>query len=185
MSAEEFYAWQLDQEDRYELVDGVPVLHRMMSGASNFHDTVVVNCIVALQVQLRGGPRRVASADTAVRTAIRRSRRPDLTVDCAPPEPGSYEAHRPTLVLEVLSPSNRGLDWVRKQEEYKRLPSVAYVIYAAADSAEAVLLTRTDEGWADEPFSGLDAVIGLPAIGARLALADMYDGIPLTGEPAG
>ncbi len=42
MSVEEFFAWQLDQEERYELVDGVPVPLRGMTGASNVHDAIVV-----------------------------------------------------------------------------------------------------------------------------------------------
>ena len=183
MTVEEFYVWQLDREDRYELIDGVPVLHRMMSGASNFHDAVVVNAIAALQSQLRGSRCRVTTADTSIRTAIARTRRPDLSVDCAPPKAGSYETHRATLVLEVLSPSTRRIEWVRKLEEYKRLPTLTYIIYAEPDAAEAVLLTRTVDGWADEPFNGLDAVIDLPEIGAQLALADMYEGVPLGPEP--
>ena len=40
----------------------------------------------------------MASANTA--------RRPNVSVDCAPPRAASYEAHRPTVVIEVLSPSN-------------------------------------------------------------------------------
>ena len=38
MSVEEFLVWQLAQEDRYELVEGIPV--KMMAGASNFHDVI-------------------------------------------------------------------------------------------------------------------------------------------------
>lgn len=179
MTVEEFYVWQLDQEDRYELIDGVPVLHRMMSGASNFHDAVVVNCLIALGNQLRGGRCRVTTADTAVRTSISRTRRPDLSVDCAPPEDGSYETHRPTLVLEVFSPSTRRIDWLRKLEEYKRLPTLAYILYAEPGEAQAMLLTRTADGWSDETFIGPDAIIELPAIGVRLALGEMYEGVPV------
>jgi len=35
MTPEEFYEWQLDQDERYELVDGVPVPLRATAGASN------------------------------------------------------------------------------------------------------------------------------------------------------
>jgi Uma2 family endonuclease len=102
LTPEEFFAWQEDQEERYELVDGVPVPLRGMTGASNAHDAVVVNTIVSLGNQLRGGPCRVATADTAIRTGIRNIRRPDVTVEYAPIDPRSYEAHAPRLVVEVL-----------------------------------------------------------------------------------
>lgn len=99
MTPDEFYLWQLDQDERYELVDGAPVLLRAMTGASNAHDVILVNCISELHSRLRGKPCRVASADTALRTGIRSARRPDVTVDCAPPEANSYEAHKPRSSL--------------------------------------------------------------------------------------
>ncbi|KAA2237922.1 Uma2 family endonuclease [Salinarimonas soli] len=182
MSAEEFLAWQLDQEERYELVDGFPVPLRGMTGASNVHDVLVVNMIASLAVQLRGGPCRVATADTAIRTSIRNIRRPDVSVDCAPPDRRSQEAQAPTLVVEVLSPSNRPADRLRKIEEYKRLPTLLYILFVEPDAMRAVLLERTDEGWRDEAFEGSDAAIALPRIGATLTLRDVYEGAPPDGS---
>lgn len=180
MTVEEFFAWQLDQEERYELVDGIPVPLRGMTGASNAHDAIVVNLIISLGSQLRGGPCRVASADTAVRTAIRRLRRPDVTVECAPVDPTSYEARAPKLLVEVLSPSTRRIDQVRKPEEYKRLPTVAAILFVEPAQAQALLLSRQADGtWLDTPFQGLEAVIPLPEIGASLTLRDVYEGVPL------
>lgn len=180
MTVEEFFAWQLDQEERYELVDGVPVPLRGMTGASNAHDAIAVNIIISLGNQLRGGPCRVATADTAVRTTIRRVRRPDVTVECAPVDPASYEARAPKLLVEVFSPSTRRIDQVRKPEEYKRLPTLAAVLFIEPAQAQALLLSRQPDGtWLDTPFQGLDAVIPLPEIGASLRLRDAYEGVPI------
>ncbi len=38
-----------------------------------------------------------------------------------------------------------------------------------------MLYRRKGDTWAEENFEGLDAVITLPAIGAQLALADIYE----------
>lgn len=180
MTVEEFFAWQLDQEERYELVDGIPVPLRGMTGASNAHDGIVVNIIASLHDQLRGGPCRVATADTAVRTAIRGVRRPDVTVECTPIDPASYEARAPKLLVEVLSPSTRRIDELRKPEEYKRLPTTAAILFIEPRQAQALLLARQSDGtWLDTPFQGLDALILLPEIGASLALRDVYEGVPL------
>lgn len=183
MSVEEFFEWQLDQEERYELVDGVPVPLRGMTGASNFHDTTATNIIGLLWQQLRGSPCRVTTADTAVRTSIRQVRRADATVECAPPQANSYEAHAPRLLVEVVSPSNRPIDRIRKIEEYKRLPTLTGILFVEPSEPRAVLLTRqADGGWLDTPFQGLDAVVSLPDIGASLALRDIYEGVPLDPE---
>ena len=49
MTAEEFFTWHEHQEDRYELVEGVPV--KMMTGASNYHD--VKGCSLKIRPKLR------------------------------------------------------------------------------------------------------------------------------------
>jgi len=84
MTADEFLVWNLSQDERYELIDGVPVPLRAMNGASNVHDMIVVNIIIALGNKLRSNRCRPTTADTAVRTAIKRVRRPDVTVECGP-----------------------------------------------------------------------------------------------------
>ncbi|HEX8165236.1 MAG TPA: Uma2 family endonuclease [Beijerinckiaceae bacterium] len=180
MTPEEFFAWQERQEERYELVDGIPVPLRGMTGASNAHDAVAVNVIINLGNQLRGGPCRVATADTAVRTTIRGIRRPDVTVECAPIDRQSYEAHAPRLVVEVLSPSTRNLDRIRKLEEYKRLPTLGLIMFIEPGVPQVLLLRREGQGeWRDEAFTGLEAVVPLPELGASLALRDIYEGVPL------
>jgi Uma2 family endonuclease len=179
MTPEEFFAWQLDQEDRYELVDGIPVPLRGMTGASNAHDAVAVNIIISLGNQLRRGPCRVATADTAVRTSIRGIRRPDVTVECAPIDPKSYEAHAPKLVVEVLSPSTRQMDRIRKVEEYKRLPTLTAIMLVEPGVANVLVLRRDGAEWRDEAYAGTDSVVPLPEIGASLTLRDVYEGVPL------
>jgi Uma2 family endonuclease len=184
MTPEEFFAWQEGQEERYELVDGIPVPLRGMTGASNSHDAVVINTIISLGNQLRGVPCRVASADTAVRTSIRGIRRPDVKVECAPVERSSYEAHAPRLIVEVLSPSTRQIDRIRKLEEYKRLPTLETIMFVEPNLSQVLLLRReVTREWRDEAFAGLETVIPLPEIAATLPLRDIYEGIPLD-EPS-
>ena len=179
LTPEEFFAWQLGQEDLYELVDGVPVrMLKMMTGASAQHDRVVVNVIATLHAQLRGSACRPTTDDIALRTKIRTVRRPDVTVECAELVRNTYESREPKLVVEVLSPSTTDIDRFRKLEEYKRHPSLAYILLIDTRAPTATLYARSDEGaWETQDFTGLDAMIDLPQIGARLALADVYDGL--------
>ena len=52
MTVEEFFVWQQGQEDRYELVEGVPVILRdpitMMTGASSLHDRITSNVLLVM-----------------------------------------------------------------------------------------------------------------------------------------
>ncbi len=182
MTPEEFYLWQLDQDERYELVDGVAKPLRAMTGASNAHDVIAINCIVELANRLKGGPCRVASADTALRTTIRSARRPDVTVDCAPPRADSYEAHHPMVVVEVLSPSTSKVDRFIKLEEYRRHPTIRHILLVDPDAIAAVHYSRPEGGeGTDTELSGAEAVIEFTASDVTLPLGALYDRLRPTG----
>jgi Uma2 family endonuclease len=166
MTPEEFFIWQLDQDERYERVEGV---------------------VAPLRARLHGKPCRVASADTALRTSIRSARRPDVTVDCAPPRGDSYEAHRPTVVVEVPSPSTRKIDRFAKLEEYRRHPSMRHMLLVDPDTISAKLYSRVEgRDWSDVDLIGSEAIIELAAIEVTLPLGALYERIeqPAGGEGA-
>ena len=181
MTVEEFFVWQQGQEDRYELVEGVPL--KLMTGASEVHDVIVTNIIIALGNQLRGKPCRPATADLAVRTKIKSLRRADILVTCDndPPRYDSYSARNPRLVIEVLSPSNKGASWQRKLEEYRRMAGLTYILLVDSEAEQVVFLSRSGEQWTHDDFDGRDAVIPLPEIECNLAMADVYDGVTIEG----
>jgi len=182
MTQDEFLLWCLDQEARYELVEGVPV--EMMTGASNRHDQVIINLIIALGVQLRGTPCRPATADIAVKTRRNSIRRPDVTVTCDPPLPDTYDAEKARMMVEVLSPSNRGIAWQRKLEEYRRRDGLSYILLVETESIGATLLYRTSDevAWDSLDVDRLDETIDLPLIGCRLPMADIYAGIDFDAD---
>ena len=138
MTPEEFYRWSGEEGARYELVDGVPL--RTMTGASQKHDTITLNVLAALRRKLRGSPCRAHTADIAIATMSGNLRRPDAQVDCGSRADTAYEATSPRLVVEVLSPSTRQTDLVLKLEEYKALPSLAYILLVEPDVPRALLL---------------------------------------------
>ncbi|MET7248345.1 Uma2 family endonuclease [Methylobacterium sp. EM32] len=174
MTPEEFFAWQEHQDEPFELVDGVPVpKHRMMTRASVQHDRVTVN-IITLGNQLRGSRCRPTTDDVSLRTSITTIRRPDVTIECGEMVYNTYEAREPHLVVEVASPSTFGVDQTLKLEEYKRHPTLRCILLIETVAPVALLYRRDGVEWRPERIEGLDAVIDLPEIGARLALADVY-----------
>lgn len=172
MEADEFLLWCLDQEQRYELVDGVPV--EMMAGASRIHDRIVVNIIASLHQQLGSGPCHPTTADTGLRTRIRSVRRPDAMVTCDPPKPNLYEALEPHLAVEVISKSNTGIAWERKLKEYRRHEKLEYILLVDSEVAAVTLFERTKTGWDVLDLERFFDVVELPTISCRLSLADIY-----------
>jgi Uma2 family endonuclease len=166
---------------RYELVDGFPV--KMMTGASERHDRIVVNIIISLGTQLRGTRCRSVTDDVAVRTRINSLRRPDITVTCGEARDDSYEAQEPKMIVEVLSPSDAGVAWQRKLEEYRRLSGLAHILLVDTRRPDATLLQRAATEWEPVDADNLDAAFDLSSIGCRLAMRDIYEGVTL--EEAG
>jgi Uma2 family endonuclease len=183
MTVDEFFAWQAKQDKLYELVDGVPVLPlKMMTGASQAHDRVVVNIIRELSNQLRRGPCRPTTDDLAVRIPSRNIRRPDVTVECGEAGLRDMAVADPRVVIEVLSPSTMSFDRVRKLPEYQSIASMAHILLVDTEQPRIDLWSREPDGsWRTFALDGLDAKLELPAVGASLSLADIYEG--LTFEP--
>lgn len=185
MTGDEFLIWNLSQDQRFELIDGVPVPLRAMAGASNFHDRVVTNLISLLVTKLRGSGCGPYTADTALRTAIKRFRRPDVTVDCSDPRPGTYESNKPSAVFEVLSPTTRKTDSGLKLIEYQRHPTLQTIVHIDPDQMDVAVFTRDSTGqWIGERFAAPTDKIVIAGTSATLTLAEIYDGIPVApGEP--
>jgi Uma2 family endonuclease len=177
MTPDAFLDWCQDQEGRWELYHGIPI--EMMTGASNAHDDLVINVIAALKERLRGKPCRPRTADVASRMQGGNIRRPDISVDCGPRDPRSLETTAPTVFIEVLSPSTRSFDLLRKPEEYKRVPSLRNILLIDPDMARVWVWSRSDDQtpWSDHDAVGVDAVIALPAVGVDLPLAVIYEGV--------
>jgi len=122
MSVEEFFAWQQRQDDRYELVEGVPL--KLMTGASLQHDRITSNVLIDLGNQLDGTPCWPATADVALRTKIRSLRRADVLVTCDEPRLDTYEANDPKMVVEdfpAYDPDANPDEWVWSWAKYGEL----------------------------------------------------------------
>jgi Uma2 family endonuclease len=184
MTVEEFLQWNLFQDERHELVDGVPVPLRAMAGTTAEHDTITVNIIVALGQQLRNSSRKPRTADTAVRTKIKRVRCPDVTIECGGLELGALEARNPIAAFEVLSPTTRRLDRSVKLQEYLKHPTLRVIVHIDPLEMDVLVYTRNTDGtWDDTRLEYADDVLRVPETPVALSLATIYEGVPVVRLP--
>jgi Uma2 family endonuclease len=169
-----FLAWEEQQPERYEFLDG---LVRMMTGGTEDHDRLSVNLIRLLANALRGGPCSVhASNLKIVSRAGNASMYPELFVRCGPREGKRTRIEDAVVAVEVLSPSTAQDDLTRKRRAYTALPTMRVVVYASQDEPRLDLVRgRPDGRLDDEVVEGLDGVLELPEIGASLAMAEIYE----------
>ncbi len=177
-----FFAWQERQSERYELVDGRPL--KMMAGARNVHDDIVVNCLVSLGNQLRGGPCRPFTGDGSVETLPGQIRRPDLGVDCGHRDPNGLKAAAPRMIIEVLSPGTRDFDTIEKIGEYKAVASLDHIVFVEPNAPQVVHWTRDPErSWVQNMIEDMDGSLDLPDLGVALPLREIYDGVTFPTGP--
>ena len=171
---DEFLAWENEQDERYEFLDG---LVRMMTGGTEDHDRLSVNLIALLRNALRGGPCSVhASNLKVVSRAGNASIYPELFVRCGPREGKRTWIEDAVVAVEVLSPRTAKDDLTRKRRAYTMLPTMRVVVYASQDEPRLDLVRRWPDGtFADEAVEGLDGMLDLPEIGVRLAMAEIYE----------
>jgi Uma2 family endonuclease len=172
---ETFQRWVVNQERRYEWLEGKII---MMVDVSRGHARIVTRLIIALSAALDPDRYGIATAEFGVNTG--RSRRyPDVLVEAASPDLKARTSEAPIFIAEVLSPSTRSADLTKKPAEYGELTSLQTYAVFSQDEPKVWVWQRGEAGLPNKPelLEGRDARLEIPALGATLALADIYRGI--------
>lgn len=167
-------------DTKSEYIDGWV---RAMSGATNRHNTVKMNCTLSIGAKLKGKKCRPFDSDTKVRIRHQSGTRfyyPDLQVICESNAPTDVFQDQPVLIIEVLSPSTRAYDLDEKLNAYLKIPSLECYIILEQHIPFAIVMRRTVNGFLRETYEGIDAKIGLPFIDCALPMRDVYEGVEFT-----
>jgi Uma2 family endonuclease len=166
-----------DETRNASLIDG-----RVIVNPPNAqHERVVGNLWVLLKTWLRQEPGRgEVSTQQPVKVNDRRGYQPDFgwypEERCASPgEPASFTG-LPGLVVEVLTPSTRRLDPLRKRIDYERV-GVGEVWFVEAQDREILVCQRSEPS---EPFTqlelGEDDKLTSPMLpGFEIKVAELFD----------
>lgn len=183
LSIEEYLEAERRAETKSEYLDGEVFA---MSGASFRHNVIVANLIGELRQQLKGRQCTVAPGDLRVHIpATGLYTYPDLVVVCGEPRFEDQELDtllNPTLIIEVLSPTTEAYDRGKKFEHYATIESLAEYVLVSQDAPRVEQFVRQEGGsWLLTATPGLDGRMILASVGCELALAEVYDKVPLGG----
>ncbi|MGH7468460.1 MAG: Uma2 family endonuclease [Longimicrobiales bacterium] len=153
-----------------------------MAGASQAHNLIVTNLIVALGTQVRGSACRVYPGDMRVKVeSTGLYTYPDVAVVCgkADLEDEHFDTLlNPILLIEVLSASTERYDRGNKAEHYRRLATLRELLLITQNEPQVARYRRQGErDWLLTEFRDLDESVELTAIDCMLTLRDIYDGI--------
>ena len=175
ISIDEYLEGEQLTEVRHEYIAGRVYA---MSGGSEAHNTICLNLASALREHFRGKACRVFMADMKLRLNIAQDTifyYPDLLVTCDPADDAKYYKAKPTVLVEVLSPSTERLDRREKFLAYQRLPSLEEYVLVSQE-AMSVTLFRRSHDWCAELFAK-DDTLTLPSINFEQTLAALYEDV--------
>jgi Uma2 family endonuclease len=176
MTVEEFLDWPGDgTRKKFELVDGEP---RAMAPASVSHGIIQANVAGILRSHLIGSSCYVV-VEPGVIPRVRSDanmRVPDLAVSCEVPGGGQRALTEPTLVIEILSPSNES-ETRENVWAYTTIPSVREILLIRSTRMAAELIRRGADGsWPSNPLAiESDAALFLESSEFSCPLAAVYE----------
>ena len=177
MSVADYLEWEEAAETRHEYVGGMVY---DMAGGTRTHAAIATNALGILHHQLRGKTCRPFGPDMKVRIQYPTHTRfyyPDAMVVCEHKAGPEHYLDNPTVIVEVLSPSTRRTDESEKRDAYFTINTLRVYVLLEQERAGAVVWRRGDQGFGREVHEGLEAVIALPEIEARLPLAEAYEAV--------
>lgn len=150
MTVAQFLEWVVDQPQRYELDAGHPVA---VAPERVLHVDVKNAARLALRDAIRRAGLtgcRVFGDGLGLRIDDRHFFQPDAMVRCGPPLDGNpFEIADPIVVVEVASPSTRGVDTGRKLEAYVAVPSVRHYLVLLPEDRRVIHHARIHQAGPD------------------------------------
>lgn len=177
----EYLALERQGERKHEYAAGERIA---MVGASFRHNLIQTSVVASLYSQLGNRPCAVLPSDMRVKIEpLGIYTYPDITVVCGEPQLEDDERDtllNPTVIVEILSPSTERYDRGRKFQRYRLIPSFREYVLIAQDAYTIDhYIRQADNTWNLSTSDRLDDTIALPSIGCTLALADVYEKVPL------
>jgi Uma2 family endonuclease len=177
MTAAEYLAWEREQPNRHEYVNGEVF---DMSGGSPRHAALIAAVTIELGVAHRGGRCRVLSSDQRIVAAdAEHYVYADASVVCGAIElaKGTNDVlANPTVVVEVLSKGTEAYDRGKKWGGYQRIPSVRDCLLISQSSPQIEHYERAERGEWHYRLVGPGGRVTL-ASGAILDLDAIYRGV--------
>jgi Uma2 family endonuclease len=183
VSVEDYLAGELVSQVKHEYLGGYVYA---MAGATNAHNRIASNVLGALHGRLRGKPCQPYNSDAKIRVKLPTHVRfyyPDASVVCDPNSPDESFQDRPVVIVEVLSRGTRRIDEGEKRDACLTIPTLSAYLLIEQDRPAVSVYRRTDQGFVQEAYEVLQAVIPLAEIDTELPLAEIYERVEFVSEP--
>ena len=178
LTVEEYVRFEDASLERHEYVAGRVYA---MTGGSARHVLIVGNILGAVRRAVRGGPCLGFASDLRLRVSADTFYYPDVMAVCGPIDLEAPVVERPSLVVEVASPSTRRVDRGEKLLAYRGVETLRAYLLVEQDQRLVEHHWRDESGaWCHETVTDASGGrISTPAPPLLLTLDEIYDGVPV------
>ena len=174
MTIEEFLAFTdtRPEEERWELIEGVPVLN---PSPIDYHQIVVTNIVAFLvrrKIEMKTAWLPLIGTGTRVPVSVHSLPQPDVMVKEQPPT-GSAVSDDGLVLFGVLSKSNTRSDQAWRRRVYASVPNCQHYITVSLKGVEVGAYDRASN-WGQRSIVSLAEALELPALGLAIPVADIY-----------
>lgn len=182
MTIEEYLDFEMTSDVRHEYVAGE--LHAL-AGSSERHQIIAFNIASSLRDRARARDCRIVLNDVKLQVASAFIYYPDIMVLCDPTDDDPYVKERPTLVVEVLSPTTASTDRREKMVKYREISSLLCYLIVHQDER------RIEQHWRDNAgdmweysllLETLNSRIAVPGLDVELTFDEVYEGVSFEPE---
>ncbi len=178
LSVADYLAFEETSDTCHEYLDGVL---REREGSTCVHNTINGNIAATLLTRLRaaGTPGRIFAFNYKVHLTLGQGEffyYPDVVVTNHPKSIELYFLNRPTLIVEVLSPSTETIDRREKKMNYLQVQTLEEYILIAQDRRELTIFRRST-GWVGEIFTAPESLVEFLSIKQAMTLAEIYEDV--------
>ncbi|MBX3567814.1 MAG: Uma2 family endonuclease [Rhizobiaceae bacterium] len=175
MTVDEFLAWSQGREGRYELHDGEVITMRPERLA---HVAVKLGVFLAFRSALKTEQTGCTAFGDGVTIKVDRltAFEPDCTIHCGPVDFNALLVDHPVVVVEVLSPSSRAADLIRKLGRYFEVPSIQHYLIIDTDKRTTIHYRRNGQEIACQILGG--GVLSLDPPGIDVQIDEFFADLP-------
>jgi Uma2 family endonuclease len=178
---EEYFAWEEQQLERHELIDGEVYA---MSGGTKNHSRIALKVGALLDNHLGGSGCETANSDLRVNIVNSTNYTyPDVSVTCDDRDKTTTKyITYPCLIIEVLSFSTEAYDRGGKFRMYRQNPILQDYVLVSSEKIEIDLYHKTETGsWEIINYQAGDT-IELKSVNLTFPIERIYEGIDFLQE---
>lgn len=172
ITVEDYLEGEKISEIRHEYLDGDVYA---MSGASKRHNRISGNLLEKLRNHMKGSGCETFYNEVKLRIKhLNRFYYPDLVVVCGGDDEHDYYVSKPTVIVEVLSPSTALTDKREKWFAYQEIEGLKEYVMIEQEAEHAEVYRKRDDGlWSFIEFESNED-LEIESIDFKMPMADLY-----------